>query len=131
MLPDQPQPVTIAKSNKKGGVLILVLILAILTGLYFVIFDWVVPKTAAFTIPHKWRMIPLRQTKDIVHGYFGEPLPNHIPESEEWANGSKGKMYFLRIYYLSDTVAVSYSIHYEYKNAFSSRNYLIDSGSIR
>ncbi len=131
MTPDQPQPSATVKSNKKGRVLILVLILAVLTGLYFVIFDWVVPKTAAFTIPHKWRMIPLRQTKDIVHNYFGEPLPNHTPESEEWANGSKGKMYFLKIYYFADTVATSYSIHYEYKNAISSRNYLVDSGSIK
>jgi hypothetical protein len=100
--------------------------------IYLFVFEWVVPKTAAITIPQKWRMIPLRQAKDIVHDYFGEPLPQYnTSESEVWANGSKGKIYFLRIHYLADTVAISYSIHYQFSNWFSSRNYLVDSSSIR
>lgn len=106
--------------------------LILFAGVYFFVFEWVVPKTASFTIPQKWRMIPLRESREIVHNYFGEPLPkNNSKDGDIWANGSKGKMYFLRIYYVSDTIALGYSIHYQYKNWFGSRDYLIDSLSIR
>ena len=106
----------------------LIVLLLVLTGLKFLVFDFVVPKTAAVTLPRKWRMIPLRQTKEIVHNYLGEPI---AAAPEAWADGSKGKMYFLKIYYISDTIASAYSIHYQYKNWFGSRDYLIDSFSIR
>lgn len=122
----------IKKTGRKKGTWILFIILLIMAGMKFLIFDWVVPKTASFTIPQKWRMIPLRQIKAIVHNYLGDPLPQSSTNgNEEWANGSKGKMYFLKIYYVSDTIAAGYSIHYKYENWFSSRNYLIDSFSIR
>jgi len=114
--------------------LTIIALLLILWGVYAFLFGWVVPKTASITIPRKWQMIPLRQTKDIVHDYLGEPLPGKTsPDSagEVWANGSKGKMYYLRIYYISDTIAVGYTIHYQYKNWLMSRSYLIDSVSIR
>jgi hypothetical protein len=122
---------TISKKgiNKKAGVLIIILITII--SLKFLVFDFVVPKTAAFTMPYKWKTIPLRQTKEIVRGYFGEPLPAQNALSDKWANGSKGKMYFLQVYYINDTIASAYSIHYQYKNWFGSRDYLIDSNSLR
>ncbi|MES2329855.1 MAG: hypothetical protein V4539_09650 [Bacteroidota bacterium] len=116
--------------NRKTAVLIVILV--IMVGLKFLIFDFVVPKTAAFTIPQKWKMIPLRQTREIVHGYLGDPLPEaNVNGADKWASGSKDKMYYLRIYYVSDTIALGYSVHYQYKNWFSSRDYLIDSFSIR
>jgi hypothetical protein len=63
---------------------------------------------------------------------FGEPVAGIKADgSEEWTGGSKGKMYYLRIYYVSDTIASGYSIHYQYKAWFGSRDYLIDSLSIR
>jgi len=112
----------------------IVALLLILWGVYAFLFGWVVPKTASVIIPRKWQMIPLRQTKDIVHDYLGEPLKGkNSPDStgEVWADGSKGKMYYLRIHYISDTIAVGYTIHYQYKNWLMSRSYLIDSASIR
>ncbi len=111
---------------------VLVAILIFALGMYLFIFEWVVPKTAAITIPQKWRIIPLRQTKDIVHDYLGESLPQFkTAETEVWANGSKGKMYFLHIHYMADTVATSYAIRYQFSSWFGARNYLVDSGSIR
>jgi hypothetical protein len=128
-------PHTIELIKKRGlnkKTLILIIILLTLVGLKYFIFDWMVPTTASFTLPHKWRMIPLRESKEIIRGYFGEPLPkDSTVSSDEWANGSKGKMYFLKIHYVSDTVAASYSIHYQFKNWFTSRTYLVDTGSIR
>lgn len=101
--------------------------------LYWLIFSWVVPKTAAWTTPQKWRMLPLRQPKTIVHDYLGEPIPDRNPQDstyEEWAAGSKGKRYFLRIAY-ADSVAVGYSIRYNYSNWLADRSYLVDSFSVR
>jgi hypothetical protein len=126
---------TIEKIKKKGfdkRTLVLLIILFSLVGIRWVVFDLIVPKTAAFTLPHKWRMIPLRQTRNVVQGYFGEPLPKDSSvTADEWSNGSKGKMYFLKIYYVSDTIAASYSIHYRFTHWAASRNYLVDTGSIR
>lgn len=103
-------------------------------SLHTVLFNWVVPKTAAFTLPRKWNFIPLGQSRNIVNGYLGEPHIKSIsPDSsiEEWAGGSKDKMYFLKIVYVSDSLAAAYSIHYQYHNWLLNRNYLIDSGSLR
>jgi hypothetical protein len=108
-------------------------ILIILTFLYWFIFGWVVPKTAAWTSPQKWRMLPLRQPKTIVHDYLGEPIPARNSKDstyEEWAAGSKGKSYFLRIDF-ADSTAVGYSIRYNYSNWMMDRSYLIDSFSIK
>jgi hypothetical protein len=127
---------TIKKDIKKKGrgksYLFLIVLCIAMAIFHYTVFDMIVPKTAAFTIPQKWKMIPLRQTKEIVHGYYGEPVTGTKADgSEEWTGGSKGKMYYLRIYYVSDTIAAGYSIHYQYKAWFGSRDYLIDSVSIR
>ena len=109
-------------------------LLVILWGIYAFLFGWVVPKTASLSVPRKWNMIPLGQSKNIVHGYLGEPaVVNELkyPRYEQWVNGSKRKLYLLRIYYASDTLAEAYTIHYQYKNYQESRNYLIDSFSIQ
>ena len=111
--------------------LLVISILLILWGVYAFLFGWVVPKTALFTVPRKWNMIPLRQSKNIVYGYFGQPVFTANATVDQWANGSKGKMYFLRIYYASDTVAVAYSIHYQFNNKLAAKDYLLDSFSIR
>ncbi|MES2371600.1 MAG: hypothetical protein V4557_03405 [Bacteroidota bacterium] len=119
------------KKGRRAALIVIILCVAVVI-FHYIVFDVIVPKTAAFTTPQKWKMIPLRQTKEIVHGYFGEPVPGIKTDgSEVWAGGAKGKMYYLRIYYVSDTIASRYSIHYQYKAWFGSRDYLIDSLSIR
>jgi hypothetical protein len=121
-----------ARRNNGRKYIALVIVCLMLAILHYLVFDVMVPKTAAFTIPQKWKMIPLRQTKETVHGYFGEPVADTKPGgSELWTGGSKGKMYYLRIYYVSDTIASAYSIHYRYKAWFGERDYMVDSSSIR
>ena len=116
---------------RKVFIYLLAAFLVFIVG-YLLIFEFVVPKIATLAIPWKWNRIPLRQTKDIAHNYLGEPvLQNKAAGFNEWARGSKGKMYFLRIYYVSDTLAVGYSIHYQYRSFLVSKNYLVDSFSIR
>ena len=109
-------------------------LLVVLLFFYWLIFSWVVPKTAAWTTPQKWRMLPLRQPKTIVHAYLGDPIPARNSKDssyEEWVGGTEGKRYFLRMDYALDTTAVGYSIRYHYKNLFADKNYLIDSFSIK
>ena len=122
----------ITKQVGKKSTLVMVAVMFVVAGMYFFIFEWVVPKTASLTVPGKWNMLPLRQTKEIVHNYLGEPITQkNAAGYDEWAGGSKGKMYFLKIYYVSDTIAAGYSIHYQYKNFLISKDYLVDSFSIR
>lgn len=124
----------VAKNIYRRGVTALVIFLLVLAGLEYLVFDLVVPKTATLTIPQKWRMLPLRQSRTIVHGFLGEPIPQkNATDSayEEWGSGSKGKRYLLRIGYASDTIVVSYAIYYHYTNRLVDKDYLIDSVSVR
>lgn len=117
--------------TRKAYIIIAILLLTF-AGFHYVIFGVIIPKTATLVMPFKWRRIPLRQNKETVHGYFGTPVSiDNQNKSEEWVSGSKDKMYVLKVYYVSDTIAAAYSIHYKYHKWFSSRDYVIDSSSIR
>ena len=116
----------------KKSIVVFTFIFLVLSGMYTFLFLWAVPKTAGLAVPAKWNMLPLRQSKDIVHNYLGEPVSrDSVLGYDEWAAGSKGRRYLLKIYYISDTIAARYSIHYQFKNLIVSRDYLIDSFSIR
>jgi hypothetical protein len=116
----------------KKWFLIILVVLLILAGMYAFIFEWAVPKTASLGVPGKWNMLPLRQSKIIVHDYLGEPATQNISAGyDAWAAGSKSRKYVLKVYYVSDTIAAGYSIHYQFKNLIASKDYLIDSFSIR
>lgn len=122
------------KNTYRNIIIALVIFLLVMAGLKYLVYDIVIPKTAALTIPQKWRMLPLRQSRTIVHGFLGEPIPQKKATDstyEEWGSGSKGKRYLLRIGFASDTVAVSYAIHYHYTNWLVDKDYLIDSASVR
>lgn len=115
------------------GTFVFIILCLVLTGFKYLIFDIVIPKTASLTVPAKWRMLPLRQSKTIVHGYLGAPVSSRNPKDssyEEWIAGSKGKQYYLTVDY-ADTIATGYSIHYQYSNWLVKRDYLIDSFSIK
>jgi hypothetical protein len=117
--------------NRKSTLILLIICLT-LVGFHYLVFDFMIPKTAPLAIPYKWRMVPLRQNKEIVRGYFGAPDPDHSSLArDEWFGGTKDKTYILKISYIYDTIASSYSIRYRYKKWFGSREYLIDTGAIR
>jgi hypothetical protein len=107
-------------------------LLLFLWGVYAFLFGWVVPKMASATVPRKWNNLPLRQPRSIVRGYLGDPsVPGKDSLVDQWADGSKNKKYLLRIYYVGDSIAGGFSIHYQYNNFLGGRDYLIDSFSIR
>jgi hypothetical protein len=110
--------------------LLIIAVLLLLGGGYLLIFNWLVPKTAAFTVPMRWNRVPLRESKTIAHGYFGEPALTG-PKSETWIAGTRTKEYQLHIYYVNDSVIAAYSIYYWYKSRLVLRNYLLDSASIQ
>jgi hypothetical protein len=117
-------------SNSRKWLLILLCIAIIGWLFYALCFQWLVPKTAAFAVPGKWNRVPLRESKTIAHGYLGLPADS-TKEMDTWYSGSANKQYGLRIYYIEDTVIASYSIHYRYRSWLVTKDYLIDSASIR
>ena len=134
-MPIRPQ---LYDKNNKGirnrATIIVIVALIVFIGFKYLIFNIVIPKTATLTVPAKWRMLPLRQPKAIVHAYLGDPIPAKNPNDssyEEWVGGTMGKMYSLRIDYRSDTVVTGFSIRYHYQNRLADRNYLIDTFSIK
>ncbi|NCI50067.1 hypothetical protein GWC95_09045 [Sediminibacterium roseum] len=122
----------LANAGKRKITWILLIVFATMVGLHFFIFDFMVPKTAPLAMPFKWRRVPLRENRETVRGYYGVPEPSHASvAADEWLRGEKGKLYILKVYYINDTVAASYSVRYRYDRWFGAREYVIDSGAIR
>lgn len=119
------------KGIRNRATLIIIVALVVFVAFKYLIFDLVIPKTATLTVPQKWKSLPLRQSKTIIHAYLGDPVWGKDSTYEEWLGGVKGKTYVLRIDYSSDTIASGFSIRYHYQNRFADRNYLIDSFSIK
>jgi hypothetical protein len=44
--------------------LLIIAVLLLLGGGYLLIFNWLVPKTAAFTVPMRWNRVPLARVED-------------------------------------------------------------------
>lgn len=118
------------KSAAKKGIGILILIMLLMAGFKLLIFDLVIPKTANLTTPPKWRMMPLRQNREVLLDYFGNPAKSQ-ERVDEWSGGRKGKIYQLRVYYSADSIAVAYAIRYRYRNFLFAREYVLDSNDIR
>ena len=105
--------------------------LAIIGWLFYaLIFQWLVPRTAAFAVPGKWNLVPLRESKTIARGYFGLPADS-AKARDTWHSGPANKQYSLHIYYMNDTVISAYSIYYNYRGSLIKKDYLIDSSAIR
>lgn len=125
----QLQPFFLKSAAKKGtGVLILIMLLMV--GFKLLIVDLVIPKTANLTTPPKWRLMPLRQNREILLDYFGKPEKS-LDRVDEWSGGRKGKIHQLRVYYSADSIAVAYAIRYRYSNFLFAREYVLDSNDIR
>lgn len=125
----QLQPFFLKSAAKKGtGPLILIMLLMV--GFKLLIFDLVIPKTANLTTPPKWRMMPLRQNREVVLDYFGNPEKSQ-PRQDQWTGGRKGKLHQLRVYYSADSIAVAYAIRYRYSNFLFAKEYVLDSNGIR
>ena len=110
-----------------------ILIAFILIALiYLLIIDWFVPRTAIVGMPVKWRTLPLRESKELVHNYLGEPFTKDTTlHTESWQSGPPDKTYRLSILYFADTVMAGYSVYYHFTKFGISRDYLVDSATIR
>lgn len=120
----------IRKSAARKGTGVLVLVMLVTLGFKLLIVDLVIPKTANLTTPPRWRMMPLRQHRDILLDYFGNPAKSR-ERTDEWSGGRKGKIHELRVYYSADSIAVAYAIRYRYRNFLFAKEYLLDSNGIR
>lgn len=116
--------------NPKKWLLVFVGIAIICWLFYAMAFQWLVPKTAAFTVPGRWHLMPFRESKTIAHGYFGRPADS-AKGMDTWRAGPVNKQYSLRVYYMNDSLISAYSIHYRYNSWLGEMDYVIDSASIR
>jgi hypothetical protein len=114
--------------------LVLIPLIIVLIAFYFFVFSWAIPKSALLSLPVKWRLLPVQQSNQVAHAYLGnfyqrDSIKNNV--SETWLQGTKGKMYVLKLWYGMDTIVTGYSIHYQFKNVMANRDYLLDSFSLR
>jgi hypothetical protein len=116
--------------SSRNWLLVLVCVAIIGWLFYAMIFQWLVPRTAAFALPGKWNLVPLRQPRITAHAYFGIPADS-TKNMDTWHSGPANKRYSLHIYYLRDSFISGYSISYAYKSWLIKKEYLIDSAAIR
>lgn len=101
---------------------------ALLAGaLYYTVFYWAIPKTAAWTFPFKWRNLPMRAHRTIARSYLGHPADTMALISDRWYQGPVGKQYSLTLYYNRDTLVRSAAVYYHYRSWLKHKDYLIDS----
>lgn len=113
-------------------VLTLLIALVLIAMVYLLIIDWFVPRTAVIGMPFKWKRLPLRESKAVVHNYLGEPfVKDSILHTESWKTGAGSKTYRLDVLYYADTIMAAYSIHYHFEKFGLRRDYLVDSATIR
>lgn len=105
-----------------------VILLALLA--YALLLNWALPKMAAFAIPAKWKMLPVKQTKTVVREFLGQPMLTETGR-DEWQSGTASKTYRLSIHYLNDTIASSYAVYYRYQKGWVKKEFLLDSFSVR
>lgn len=115
--------------NRSRWLIAFLFLAAFITAAYLLSFDFLVPRTAGFGVPKRWRNIPLGQTRESVHEYLGTPTGERAA-SELWNAGTNTKQYQLIVYF-PDSVATGYSIRYLYNSKLVSRSYLLDSNTIR
>lgn len=116
-------------ATRRGFAILMIVLLFIFAG-HWLIFDFMVPHTAAFGLPHKWKRVPLRESRGTARNYYGDPVAAEAA-TDTWYFGGKDKRYILKIYYQYDTVATSYSIRYRYDKWFGARDYILDTATIR
>jgi hypothetical protein len=97
---------------------------------YALLLNWAVPKMAAFSIPAKWKMLPIKQTKPLFREFLGHPAFTETGR-DEWRSGSASKTYRLSIHYFADSVASSYAVYYRYEKGWIKKEFLLDSFSVR
>lgn len=117
-------------SGTKKAAVILVMVLLVLAGLQYMVFGWVVPKTAGFATPMKWHNLPLKEKRDMLQAYLGSPAAS-TADSDQWASGSKEKRYLLQVYYNTDSIATAYALRYQFEKWWWKKDYLIDSLSTK
>ncbi len=115
--------------NHKNIIALSVLIL-VMAVLAFFLLEWMIPKTAAFSIPSRWKRVPVREKRFTARNYYGLPTDSSA-ERDGWEDGTKNKTFRLNIYYNSDSIATSYSIHYRYRKGWLQRSYLLDTFSLK
>ena len=97
----------------KQWLIIIVLLLALFAGGFFLAVKLIMPKAAVTFIPAKWQNVPLRQHRNVVLHYFGEP-DSTAGNTDIWKHKlSKAKQYSIVIDYDTASVARKYIINYE------------------
>ncbi|WP_153798725.1 hypothetical protein [Foetidibacter luteolus] len=104
--------------------IVALIVFAIASVLYAIVWFIAVPATAKTLLPYKWRSIALQQKRDDYRLFIGEPADKDSSftiKKDKWV-AKRGNFEFnLEISYNNDTVANSYTLTYHFKNFFFSK----------
>ena len=96
---------------------LLMVLLVIAAAMYSFVYFFIIPKTATFFVPYKWKTIVAGETKENYHIYLGRPVTDtsaNNATSDTWLDRKNNYSYVLNMQYNSDTIGSAYSISYTF-----------------
>ena len=101
--------------------------LLLLASLYYTVYHWAIPKTAAWNIPYKWKNLPVNQPRNLVLEYMGNPASTGLPLIDRWYKGTYKRNYCLTVYYSKDSTMTAASIAFQHESWLGTKRYVLDS----
>lgn len=104
------------------------LIAMICTGIYLLVYQYIIPKTAAATIPNRWVNIPFVIQRSELHEYLGKPFlidSNMQTGGDTWKAYRNNNYYHLQVIYSADSLIKKYHIEFYYNGWFIKKKYLL------
>lgn len=104
------------------------LIAVICTGIYFLVYQYIIPKTATATIPNRWTNIPFEIQRSELHEYLGKPFlidSNMQNGGDTWKAYRNNNYYHLQVIYSADSLIKQYHIDFYYNGRIIKKKYLL------
>jgi len=114
----------------KKWILIIVITIAIIFGLYKIVFDYAIPESAKAFIPNRWKLIALGKSSTAMSMYLGKPIDTVILEKgvqHDWIFKRNEHAYELKAKFNISSSLYSYEIYFHY-NGIIKRVYLLKTG---
>ncbi|CAN5572400.1 hypothetical protein BH10BAC2_BH10BAC2_28230 [soil metagenome] len=94
--------------------------------LYALVYFFVIPQAAEFSLPVKWKSVVTGLKKNDYELYLGSPLKNATPGSDKWILRNGNYTFSLSINYNQDSIANTVDLRYTFSNyLFHKEGYIL------
>lgn len=96
--------------------------------LYALVYFFVIPRAAIFSLPVKWKSVVTGMKKNDYQVYLGSPSKNATPGTDKWIIRNGNYTFALHINYNADSIANTVDLQYIFSNyLFHKEGYILNS----